>query len=104
MWREGVDVVAISNLCNMEVDVVKVDTNKNSNLVVPFKPDLNFPWVDDEKPTSPKPKMTLLNTNDVHFDLIVNKDSPLWQDGDLELQEKKAKELLKEKNVQCEFM
>ena len=103
MWREGVDVLAISNLCNMEVDVVKVDTNKNSNLVVPFKPDLNFPWVDDEKPTSPKPKMTLLNTNDIHFDLIVNKDSPLWQDGDLELQEKKAKELLKEKNVQCEL-
>ena len=99
MWRDGVDVVAISNFCNMEVDVVKVDTHENSYLVVPFAPDLNFPWVDNEKPTSSKPKMYLLNTNDIHFDLIVNKNSPLWQDGDLELQEKKAKEL--ETKVQC---
>ena len=103
MWRDGVDIVAISNLCNMKVDVVKVDTNKNSNLVVPFEPDLNFPWVDNEKPTISKPKMYLLNTNDIHFDLIVNKDSPLWHDGDLELQEKKAKELLNEKMVKCDL-
>ena len=101
MWRDGVDVVAISNFCNMEVDVVKVDTQENSYLVVPFAPDLNFPWVDNEKPTSSKPKMYLLNTNDIHFDLIVNKNSPLWQDGDLELQEKKAKEL--ETKVQCDL-
>ena len=69
--------------------------------IVPFAPDLNFPWVDNEKPTSSKPKMYLLNTNDIHFDLIVNKNSPLWQDGDLELQEKKAKEL--ETKFQCDL-
>ena len=86
MWRESLDLQAMSNMSNMPIDIVKVDQYGNVIYIQKYFPNTNFKWIDKERPTMPKEKMTLINQND-HFDLIIQKASALAQDGTLEYQE-----------------
>ena len=86
MFREGVDMQAMSNMSNMDIDIVKVDSEGNVEpLIHKYFPNPDFKWEDKERPTMAKEKMTLINQNN-HFDLIVNINSVLAQDGTLEYQ------------------
>ena len=86
MFREGVDMQAMSNMSNMDIDIVKVDSQGNVEpLIHKYTPNPDFEWKDKERPTMAKEKMTLINQNN-HFDLIVKKNSVLAQDGTLEYQ------------------
>ena len=89
MWRESLDIQAMSNMSNLEIDVVKVDQHGNIIYIQQYFPNPNFKWIDRERPTSPKEKMTLIHQSN-HFDLIIKKSSTLAQDGTLEYQEKEV--------------
>ena len=91
IWRGCVDVMAISNLANMEIDIV-VHEDGIKPLMNHFKPDPSFPWMEEDpmKPTNVNEKiqgkMLVLNWKNTHFNLIVGKDHMLSQYGSLSFQ------------------
>ena len=90
MWRNGVDMIALSNMTHMDIDVVVYEKGSKPELFV-FKPDPEFPWEEDDKM---KPidgnvkqgKMTVLNWKNVHYNLIVGPNHMLSQAGSLKFQ------------------
>ena len=103
MWRESADIIAISNLCNLDVEVIKVnDAGIVEYPTQKYKPDPEFPW--NENPPLSRPKMILLNYSDVHFDLLAHKEAPLLKDGNLEFQEDEHTKIIEEKLKEKEFL
>ena len=48
MWRNGVDMIALSNMTHMDIDVEVYEKGSKPELFV-FKPDPEFPWEEDDK-------------------------------------------------------
>ena len=111
MWRNCVDVIALSNLLKTEIDIVVLDEDNSRVEQFSFKPDDKFKWNTDDKF---KPnfegerlngKMTILNYKNRHFNLIIDKNHALFQVGSLKFQQEKFKgrkkliETLFEKNT-----
>ena len=76
MWRNCVDIMALSNMAHMDIDVVVYERGSKPDMFV-FKPDPEFPWKQEDKmkPTDvsvkKQGKMTILNWKNVHYNLIV---------------------------------
>ena len=91
MWRHCVDVIAISNMANMEIDVVVYEEGKLPE-TRQFKPDPEFPWKEEDpmKPVSAmktmQGKMVVINWKNTHFNLIVGPDHMLYQEASLRLE------------------
>ena len=67
IWRESDEIRYLATFLNLEIEVVKI--LKNGKIEIPvqkYSPDEDF-----EQETVRKPKVTLLNTNDDHFNLIL---------------------------------
>ena len=79
MWRESVDVNAMANFANMEIEIDIY--NPKTGLVEAtqsYKPDEDFPWNENEanKPIDHKyEKMKMINYKNTHFNLIVDTNS-----------------------------
>ena len=91
MWRGCVDVLAISNMAHMEIDIVVHEDGLKPELQT-YKPDPEFPWLEEDK-MKPKyknelqqGKMSVLNWKNVHFNLIVSQTHMLAQLGSLSFQ------------------
>ena len=88
MWRGCVDVIATSNMTNMEIDIIIFEEGKVPEIRI-FKPDHKFPWKDDDPmkpmnwPKVSQGKMTVLNYKNTHFNLIVNPKHMLAEYGSL---------------------
>ena len=82
MWRESADMIGLTNFTQMEVEVNVYNTKTDRVTTQIYKPDPEFPWNSDDA-NSPNidnyEKMTLLNYENVHFNLIVKRDHPLLQ-------------------------
>ena len=95
IWRGCVDIVALTNLLQIDVDCIVYQEGTMPE-VKHFCPDPEFPWKEDDqnKPKSPRsrnyPKMTILNYKDVHFSLVVDKDSMIAQSGTFGFQRRMA--------------
>ena len=94
MWRGCVDILAVSNLYQMEVDCI-VYLEGTPPEVKHFCPDLDFPWRDEDmmKPnpqSQTQPKITILNYKDLHLNLVVEKTSMIAQSGTFSFQRKTA--------------
>ena len=82
MWSSCVDVMAVSNMAHMDIDIIVHEEGKIP-YINSFKEDPDFPWLDDDpmKPNSThnnkQGKMTVLNWKNVHFNLIVGKNHML---------------------------
>ena len=92
MWRGCVDIIALSNLYQMDVDCI-VYLEGTAPEVKHFSPDPEFPWREDDrmKPNPGQkshPKMTILNYKDLHFNLVVEKTSMIAQSGTFSFQRK----------------
>ena len=104
MWRGCVDVIGLTNLCQMDVDIIVYIEGKNPE-VKHFSPDPDFPWKenDDQKPLKPNvrahPKMTVLNYKDQHFNLVVEKESMIAQSGTFSHQRKVSEETKPTSNI-----
>ena len=91
MWRGCVDVVAICNLTQLKIDIDVF--NPETGAVEErqsYEPDSDFPWqVDDaNKPnqlfSEQKIKtMKLINYKNSHFNLIIDKEHPLYPKTDV---------------------
>ena len=83
MWRGCVDLMAVSNMANMNIDIVVHEAGRTPELVS-FKPDPEFPWMEND-PMKPgnlvRDKMTVLNWKDLHYNLIVGPSHMLSQHG-----------------------
>ena len=91
MWRGCVDVLAISNMAHMEIDIVVHEDGLKPELQS-YKPDPEFPWKEEDK-MKPKHKnelrqgkMIVLNWKNIHFNLIVGQTHMLSQFGSLSFQ------------------
>ena len=97
MWRGCVDIIGLTNLCQMDIDII-VHMEGTNPEVKHFSPDPDFPWKENDprKPTKPNvrdhPKMTVLNYKDQHFNLVVEKESMIAQSGTFSFQRKVAEE------------
>ena len=95
MWRGCVDILGLCNLYKMDIDVI-VYMEGTMPEVKHFSPDTSFPWLDSDtmKPDNPNirkyPKMTVLNYKDVHFNLVVDKDSMVAKSRTFGFQREKA--------------
>ena len=82
MWRESADMIGLTNFTQMEVEVNIYNREADSVITQIYKPDPEFPWNTDDA-NSPNinnyEKMTLLNYENVHFNLIVKRDHPLLE-------------------------
>ena len=92
MWRGCVDIIALSNLYQMNVDCI-VYLEGTTPEVKHFCPDPEFPWKEDDmmRPNPSHktfPKMTILNYKDLHFNLVVEKTSMIAQSGTFSFQRK----------------
>ena len=97
IWRGCVDIIALTNHLQMDVDCIVYQEGTMTE-VKHFCPDPEFPLKEDDtnKPGSPGernyPKMTILNYKDVHFNLVVEKESMIAQSGTFSFQRKMAEE------------
>ena len=75
MWRGCIDVMAISNMAQMNIDIIVHENGQKAQLRS-FEPDIKFPWKDEDpmKPENPErrkqDKMMVLNWKDVHLILL----------------------------------
>ena len=95
MWRGFVDVIAMANMANMDIDII-VHENGSNPEITHFKPDFQFPWRQDD-PMKPNDvlkktqgKMTILNWKNIHYNLIVGPNHMLAQNGSLQFQKKQS--------------
>ena len=98
MWRGCVDVIATSNMMNMDIDITIYEEGK-----VPekkeYKPDTKCPWREDDPmkprnwPERSQGKMTVLNYKNTHFNLIVGPKHMLAEYGSLTFQTAAQEEL-----------
>ena len=98
MWRGCVDVIAASNMMNMDIDIIIYEEGK-----VPekkeYKPDTKCPWREDDPmkprnwPERSQGKMTVLNYKNTHFNLIVGPKHMLTEYGSLTFQTAAQEEL-----------
>ena len=90
MWRGSVDVVAICNLTQLKVNIDVFDPEKGEVVETQsYEPDHDFPWQEDD---ANKPSMLfsnqniktmkLINYKETHFNLIIEKDHPLYPQKD----------------------
>ena len=84
LWRGCLDLMAVSNMLHMNIDLVLYEEGKKPDLVV-FKPDLDFPWIESD-PMKPGNKMIVLNWKDLHYNLIVSPNHMLSQHGSFDFQ------------------
>ena len=95
MWRSCIDILAVSNMYQMDVDCIVYQEGSNPEVRY-FSPDPGFPWDEDDlaKPDNKEvrkyPKMTILNYKDVHFNLVVENSSMIAQSGTFSYQRKMA--------------
>ena len=95
MWRGCIDVMAICNMAQMDIDIIIHEKGHKAQLRS-FEPDPKFPWKEEDpmKPTDinkrKQGKMTVLNWKDLHFNLIVNREHMLFQLGSFKFQEKNS--------------
>ena len=91
MWRDSVDVIAISNSHTVEIDVIVYEEGKQPETRY-FKPDFQFPWKKEDpmKPvnsmTMKQAKMVVINWKDTHFNLIVGPNHMIYKKASLRLQ------------------
>ena len=77
MWRGCVDVVAMCNLAQLNIDIF--DPEKGAVVErQSYKPDINFPWQEDDANKPSKhfsnqniTTMKLINYIETHFNLII---------------------------------
>ena len=75
----------------MDVDIIVYQEGTMTE-VKHFCPDPEFPWNDEDTKKSSipgkrnHPKMTILNYKDVHFKLVIEKDSMIAQSGTFSFQ------------------
>ena len=71
IWRESDEMRYLATFLNLEIEVVKIlRTGKIELPVQKYSPDEDF-----EQEAARKPKVTMLNTNDNHFNLIIKKET-----------------------------
>ena len=91
MWRNCVDVIGLSNMTDMDIDVVVYERGSEPNYYV-FKPDPKFPCKKEDKmkpidaSIKKQGKMTVLNWKNVHYNLIVGPNHMLSQAGSFRFQ------------------
>ena len=75
-------------MTNMEIDIIVYEEGKEPEIRT-FKPDKKIPWKDDDPmkpmnwPKISQGKMTVLNSNNTNFNLIVNPNHMLAEYGSL---------------------
>ena len=76
MWRGCVDVMAIANMANMDIDVIVYEDGSEPELTH-FQPDQKFPWKQEDPrkringQEKLQGKMTVLNWKNIPYNLIV---------------------------------
>ena len=91
MWRGCVDVIAMCNMANMDIDMIIHEEGKTPEKQL-FRPDHKFPWREDDPmkppnwPVMTQGKITVLNWKNMHFNLIVGPQHMLAQYGSLTFQ------------------
>ena len=101
MWRDHQDLAAISNIFKVKIKIITVENEMDSNPIIHIQePDPDFKIVNDEFPPGKVPDMVLYHVKNVHYDLIVPKDSILAKEGGLDFQRKQNVELLDENQKQ----
>ena len=92
MWRGCVDLVAVTNMTHMNIDLVVYEHGHKPELVF-FKPDPMFPWMEND-PMKPgniiRDKMTVQNWKNLHYNLIVNPSRMFSQQGSFGFQNSEA--------------
>ena len=80
MWRNGLDVQALSDMSKMPIECYIYNSETESvEETQYFKPHVNFPWKEND-PIKPlehnfkREKMKLINYKNVHFNLIVDEN------------------------------
>ena len=81
MWRNSVDVIALANLTNMPIEVTVFDPKTGLvEEIQNYEPFAEFPWKEKD-PNKPndigQQKMKLINYKGLHFNLIVEKNGPI---------------------------
>lgn len=98
MWRDHEDLAAISNIYKVKIKVVTVVNTMDQNPIVSIQePDPNFDIIDEAFPPGQIPEIVLYHVKDLHYDLIVPKDSKIAIEGGLDLQRKIQAEYSNEK-------
>ena len=76
MWRGCVDVIAMSNMANIEIKVIIHEEGKQPEIQL-YKPDPKFPWKQEDpmrilsEKKIKQGQMIVLNWKNTHFNLIV---------------------------------
>ena len=73
-------MIGLTNFTQMEVEVNVYNSETETVQTQIYKPDPEFPWSDNDANapnTNHYEKMTLINYENVHFNLIVKRDHPL---------------------------
>ena len=97
MWRGCVDAIALSNMMNIDIDILIHEEGKNPE-IKSYKPDPEFPWKQDDLMRMltvnkiKQGKMVVLNWKNTHFNLIVGPQHMLSQVGSIshQVQENQA--------------
>ena len=83
MWRNGIDIQALTDMTNMPIEVTLFDPQSNSvENIQTFEPTPNFPWKEND-PNKPEKRkynrtiMKLINYKNLHFNLIVPNDDEI---------------------------
>ena len=93
MWRDHEDFAAICNIYQLKIKIITVGGWNDPNPVVSnHEPDPNFESNDMQFPPGKISDMILYHLKDVHFDLIVRKDSIIAKEGGLDFQRKSKNE------------
>ena len=98
MWRDHQDLAAISNIFKVKIKIITVKNEMDSNPIIHIQePDPDFKINNDDFPPGKIPDMVLYHVKDVHYDLIVPKESMMAKEGGLDYQRKHNKEFVDEK-------
>ena len=101
MWRDHQDLAAISNIYRFKIKVITIDNTMDANPIIHIQePDPNFKMSEEEFPPGKIAEMILCHVKNVHYDLIVPKDSKLANEGGLDFQRMKKIEK-KEQKDEC---
>ena len=88
MWRDNADFAVISNFYQVSIKIITVSSMGDMNPIVTcVEPDPALSHISDFVPGQ-VPDMMLFHTKNVHFDLLVPKNSKLAVDGGLDYQRK----------------
>ena len=86
MWRDNADFAAIANIYQVKIKIITVSHTGDENPIVTcVEPDPALANIAEFAPGQVS-DITLFHTKNVHFDLIVPKDSKLAVDGGLDYQ------------------